>query len=316
MNILFTGASSFTGFWFVRELVNAGHKVTATFTGEGPEAYDGIRKSRVEELTELSKPVFGCKYGSELFMELLDPDMKWDVFCHHAADVTNYKSLDYNVVSGLSNNTSGSRNVLGSLKSGGCRNMILTGSVFEQNEGAGSGSLRAFSPYGLTKGLTSEYFRYYCEYFGVNLGKFVIPNPFGPYEEPRFTTYLIKNWIRKEVPTVNTPDYVRDNIHVSLLAKYYLIFLERFVRGREKYMKINPSGYAESQGSFTRRFSAEMKKRLSLPCEFKLNAQTDFSEPLMRINTDVDMVIRESWDEGAAWDELAEFYHNYYALGL
>lgn len=31
MKVLFTGASSFTGFWFVRELAAAGHDVTALF---------------------------------------------------------------------------------------------------------------------------------------------------------------------------------------------------------------------------------------------------------------------------------------------
>ena len=31
MKILFTGASSFTGYWFIRELAAAGHEVTAIF---------------------------------------------------------------------------------------------------------------------------------------------------------------------------------------------------------------------------------------------------------------------------------------------
>ena len=38
MRILFTGASSFTGYWFIRELVAAGHRVIATFA-----AMDGMR---------------------------------------------------------------------------------------------------------------------------------------------------------------------------------------------------------------------------------------------------------------------------------
>jgi UDP-glucose 4-epimerase len=35
MRILFTGASSFTGYWFVRELVAAGHEVVAACRGDG-----------------------------------------------------------------------------------------------------------------------------------------------------------------------------------------------------------------------------------------------------------------------------------------
>jgi nucleoside-diphosphate-sugar epimerase len=46
MKILFTGASSFTGFWFVRELARAGHEVVATFR-KRPEAYpDALRRER------------------------------------------------------------------------------------------------------------------------------------------------------------------------------------------------------------------------------------------------------------------------------
>ena len=40
----------------------------------------------------------------------------------------------------------------------------------------------------------------------------MIPNPFGPYEEPRFMAYLMKTWLKGEVARVQTPRYVRDNI--------------------------------------------------------------------------------------------------------
>ena len=36
MKILFTGASSFTGFWFARALAAAGHEVVATFRETDP----------------------------------------------------------------------------------------------------------------------------------------------------------------------------------------------------------------------------------------------------------------------------------------
>ena len=87
----------------------------------------------------------------------------------------------------------------------------------------------AFSPYGLSKGMTWQVFRYHAKVRDIRLGKFVIPNPFGPYEEQRFTHYLIKNWMAGGTPPVNMPDYVRDNIHVSLLAKAYLHFAESSV---------------------------------------------------------------------------------------
>ena len=100
-------------------------------------------------------------------------------------------------------------------------------------------------------------FRYYCGRAGIGLGKFVIPNPFGPYEEPRFTAYLIKNWLAGATPDCSSPAYVRDNIHVSLLAKAYARFAKEVPAAG--FTRINPSGYAESQGAFTLRLAQEMR---------------------------------------------------------
>ena len=139
----------------------------------------------------------------------------------------------------------------------------------------------------------------------MSLGKFVIPNPFGPYEEPRFTHYLMKNWFAEATPAVNTPTYVRDNIHVSLLSKAYVHFATALAAG---VSRINPSGYVESQGSFTHRLAGAMRERLRLKCEFVLRSRTDFSEPRIRINTDVVDAAALSWSEETAWDEFADYY--------
>ena len=172
---------------------------------------------------EVCRPVYGCSFGDERFLALI-AEGGWDLLCHHAADVTNYKSPDFDAIAALGNNTHNLPGVLEALKAAGCRRLLLSGSVFEGGEGAGSQGLPDFSPYGLSKALTAQVFRYYCARAGIGLGKFVIPNPFGPYEEPRFTAYLIKNWLAGATPNCSSPAYVRDNIHVSLLAKAYARF--------------------------------------------------------------------------------------------
>ncbi len=58
MKILFTGASSFTGSWFVRELSRAGHDVVAVFQGAKTE-YDEIRGERVRDVQEHCTAFFG-----------------------------------------------------------------------------------------------------------------------------------------------------------------------------------------------------------------------------------------------------------------
>ena len=179
MKILFTGASSFTGLWFVQELAKAGHSVTAPLRSSF-SSYSGLRKERIEQLKEHCHLVFDCPFGSDNFMKLVQSASDWNLFCHHAAEVKNYKSPDFDAAAALANNTTNLKTMLKDLIEKGCRKIILTGSVFEQNEGVGSDGLRAVSPYGLSKGLTMDVFRFYCSTLNIKLGKFVIPNPFGP----------------------------------------------------------------------------------------------------------------------------------------
>jgi UDP-glucose 4-epimerase len=306
MRILFSGGSSFTGFWFIRELVAAGHEVTALFRKPIEDYADDPRRRRVKLLSSVCRPVHGCSFGDDPFRTLIGQG-GWDLLCHHAADVTNYKSMEFDAAAALQKNTHNLRQVLQALKSEGCSRVLLTGSVFEGGEGAGSEGLPSFSPYGLSKSLTASVHRYYCEQAGMRLGKFVIPNPFGPFEEPRFTAYLMKTWLAGGTPACSSPAYVRDNIHASLLARAYVRFAEG-LPAEPGFSQLNPCGYVESQGAFTVRLAQEMRHRLNLPCPVELREQTEFPEPRVRINTDVLDARALGWDERAAWDEFAQYY--------
>lgn len=312
MRILLTGSSSFTGAHFASELAGAGHDVVATLTA-GEAEYKGVRGDRVRLVRDSGvRVVPESRFGSDAFLQLLRDSAPFDLLAHHAADVTDYKSPQFDVVRALANNTHRLDAVLESL--GPRCAVLLTGSVFEQREGAGSEGLPAFSPYGLSKGLTADVFAYRCGATSRPLGKFVIPNPFGPYEEPRFTTYLVRSWMDGKRPAVNTPAYVRDNVHVTLLAKAYRRYAEDLVRGAAQ-PSFHPSGYPESQGAFALRFAGEMRTRLGLPCELELRAQTEFSEPRVRINTDLLEAAKYAWDEAAAWDALAAWYRAAFGKG-
>ena len=141
------------------------------------------------------------------------------LLCHHGAQVGDYRSPDFDPYRAAAANLQRLPDVLKALKDRGCGRLVLTGSFFEPNEGAGSTPLRAFNAYGLSKGLTATAAEFYAGREGFTFEKFVIPHPFGPYEEPRFTAYLMKTWLAAETARVQTPRYVRDNIHASLLAK-------------------------------------------------------------------------------------------------
>lgn len=306
MRILFTGASSFTGFWFARELVREGHEVVATFRRPATD-YEGMRRVRVDGLLPHVRAASGCAFGDDGFLERVAGDGPWDLLCHHAADATDYKSPDFDAVGAAGRNTHRLAAVLAAFRGAGGRAVLLTGSVFEGGEGAGSEGLPHVSPYGLSKALTAKVVEYECARAGLGYGKFVIPNPFGPYEEPRFTHYLVSTWRAGRTAAVNTPAYVRDNIHVSLLARAYAVFAGRLARCAGP-LRLLPSGYVESQGRFAERFAREIGPRLGIECPLELREQSEFPEPRVRINTDPLDARRLGWDEAHAWDELAEFY--------
>ena len=311
MKILLTGASSFTGAWFARELRAAGHEVIATLQG-GVDAYGDGRGRRIALLRDAGVTLVDrCSFGDDRFLERLDGGV--DAICHHGAQVANYKSLDFDVVGAVADNTRNVRRVVEGARQRGVKAIVCTGSVFEQDEGLGPEPRRAFSPYGLSKGLSWQVFRYWGEQLGAPIHKFVIPNPFGPYEEPRFCAYLMGRWSKGEVAQVGTPAYIRDNIHVSLLAASYRDFVERAANSVTP-LRYGPSGYIESQGQFALRFAREVGLRLGLRAELSFGTQTEFTEPEMRVNADRPSWAALGWSESVAWDELAAYYRATYLV--
>ena len=308
MRVLFTGASSFTGYWFIRELVACGHQVVAAFRGNGE--YAGVRAERTRQVRELCEAHFNCAFGNDNFLALARAAPGGlDVLCHHGAETGDYRSPDFDPYRAVAANCCRLNEVLRALKDRGCGRLVLTGTVFEANEGAGSTPLRAFSPYGLAKSMTSAAAEFYAGREGFTFEKFVIPNPFGPYEELRFTAYLMKTWLAGETARVQTPRYVRDNIHVSLLARAYAAFVEASPPPLA-VRRLNPSGYPESQGAFAERLRREVMARLDLPCGLELAAQSEFPEPRVRINTDLLDPQALGWGEAQAWDEFVQYYES------
>lgn len=306
MRILFTGASSFTGYWFAKTLAERGHEVHATFQGAA-DSYESARRRRIDALPASVERLWETPSQSARLLDAVAGADLWDVLCLHAAYVTNYRSPDFDVIQAVKNNTDGLPALLERMASRGLRRVIATGSVFEADEGAGEEPRRAFSPYGLSKTLTWKVQQFRTQMLGLELGKFLIPNPFGPYEEPRFTAFLMKTWYAGKPAEVRTPVYLRDNIHVSKMGLHYAQFVEKdHVAGT----RCAPMGYVESQGAFTLRFAAEMRKRLGLTCDLVLGQQTDFSEPLARVNTQSLPLKEEEWSESEAWDELAAWYQS------
>lgn len=308
MKVLLTGASSFTGYWFARTLAAEGHTVVGTFRAADSSSYEGVRGDRVIGLTDRIECAFGQNFGTTAFLNLIAAS-KSDILALHGAEMTNYRSWDFDPVEATRLNTLNLRSILETFIEAGGTRVIATGSVFEPFEGIGDADQKSFNPYGLSKHLSYEIVRMECEKLGLALGKFVIPNPFGPFEEPRFVAYLIREWTAGNTPTVGTPVYIRDNIPVSLLAKCYADFVGRGAPALgSRNERCCPSGYVEAQGAFARRIAQEINKRLGTSYEVEFANQTDFPEPLIKVNDELAMALHPEWDESGFWDAHVDFY--------
>lgn len=307
MRILFTGASSFTGFWFVRELAMAGHAVVCALRSR-PEVYAGIRRQRFGMLERLSgvEIVPGAGFGEPRFLETLRSS-PWNLVCHHGAEVGNYKSAGFDVERAVAGNTLNLALVLEALKLVGNPAMVLTGTVFERGEGAGEEPLRAFSPYGESKTRTWEVFRSECAAAGARLGKFVISLPFGPWEEGRLTGYLMSCWRQGKAAEVRTPRYVRDLIPVDLLAMVYRRFAEDLARDSSSAARCNPAGYLGTIGEFAERMARETRRRTGWACELRFG-EGNYDEPMSRVNMETAMGTVDAWEEERFWDGLVDWY--------
>lgn len=227
MKILLTGASSFTGFWFARELARRGNEVVCPLTKPSHTDYAGVRRERAELLARERgvRLVFDAATRSGALAELAARE-RFDVFCNHAFATLNHKDPAYSATRALEIAVEGLDALMSALREHGCAACVHSGSYFELGESVRS-ERGFFSPYALAKNLSWDYVRYWANRLEMQLGKFVIPNPVGAFEERGLTTYLAREWLAGRVPVMQTPHHVRDNAPVNALAARYADFVER-----------------------------------------------------------------------------------------
>ena len=311
LSIFFTGASSFTGYWFVRSLARSGNRVTCLFTKPNLQGYAGLRRKRVQLLLAEPRvvPVWGSLLRDSEVMRLLINSDRWDVFCHHAAEARNHKSPDFNPLTAAASDIEGLESALNAFKLRSGKSLVFSGTYFESGKGLDGDGAPAFSPYAVSKSLAAEIAKFYAHRLGIAVTKFVMANPFGPYEERGFTTYLAREWLASRVPSVQTPEYKRDNVPVTLMASHYVACVQSSLNA-PRYREIATSGYAGKQGTFAREFALRLCPFFG-KCPLRIERQLKFEEPLERMNLIEGS--RPNWDpadENKFWQALADFYRN------
>lgn len=308
--VLLTGASSFTGLWIAEALAAAGFAVTAPLL-RPRGAYEAERAARIARVERVAEVVFDCPFGGPAFQTLVGA-RRFAALAHHAADVTGYRDPGFDAAAAFGRNMAGALETVRGFAEAGGRVLLVTGTVFEAGEGGEPSETLAVTPYGLSKTLTSTAFRHYADWAGLGFGRFVIPSPYGPYEQRRFGWHLFRSWFAGETPTVRTPLYLRDHLPGPLLGLVYASYLQSLLDGQAGEAH-RPSGWIATQGDFARRVAAEAGARLGRDCPVELLPQTDFAEPLRRVNDEP--AATAAWDEARFWDDYVAWYAERHGAG-
>lgn len=307
MRVLVTGASSFSGLWLVRALVTAGAAVTAVARGH-PRHYEPLRRLRIERVARLATTRFGAAFGSAAFLELIELAEPFDVLCLHHAEVGDFRRPDYDALAAARANTAGIEPVLERLRRRGLMRVVLTGSIFEADEGDGDRPLEAIGAYGLAKTLTAHVVRQATAAAGVELLKVTLPSPFGAFQAGGLADHLLRAWQAGEVPSLRQPERVRDFVPIDLLAAHHA----DLALGRIRPVaagRANPSGHVLSCAAFAERLSAEMRPRLGTACRFAVTGQAAADgEPASRFNTEPLPALFDRAAQARSWDRLALHY--------
>ena len=302
-NILLTGASSFTGFWFAQKLQQEGFSVDCPLPRKEADYID-LKKQRLELLKDRVNLIYNCPYGSPFFLELCNNN--YQTLCFHGAFVENYSSDRFPLNKALSENLKSSEIVLENLFEKGCRRVVWTSSVFE--DAITLEDTKSKKPnwyrYALSKYLSYVAISELCRSYGYEFSRVVITNPFGPLEDKKLSYHLFNSFLNKQKEfTIKTPYYVRDMIHVQNLAKIY----SKIIISKECIPEIRPCEYSGSMISFAKLYIEEVSKRL--PINLKINSQNmEFNEPYSLTNDQhVSTILNEDNSE-EYWDELCRYY--------
>ena len=280
--IIFTGASSFTGYHFIRELNEKNIKVNILFSfkRENIKYFNYNKIIRIKYLMSNNNCFYDCTYGNKKFIKILLGFKNIDYFCHHFAYTKDYNNNKFDFFKSIKINTNNCEEIISILKKKNLKKYIYTGSYFEPKLEKKMDT--KIGLYGISKKISGDILKIFSDKINLKFIKFIIPNPFGELEdENRLPTIITNTWKKGDCFEIRFPMYIRDYIPVSILRKLYFNFI--FSSKREN--TFNPSFAIISNLKFISSLSIQIKKKTGLECKFISKKGLNYSEPLIIKNS-------------------------------
>jgi UDP-glucose 4-epimerase len=292
-SVLLTGVSSFTGMHFASSLLDDGREVVGF--SRNLSKLTEIQQTRLTQLRKKYKNLRILETNSIKSLQGIE------IICLHGANTKNYKSPSFDKEAALESFGNVANNLIENLKPS---KILFTSSYFEKDVASGADSNLSFNEYSNFKTSAWEYLqeKYANE---LAISRYVIPTPFGPYEEKRLVWHLLQGWNKNGVAELQSPLYIRDYVPVSILSKHYNWAVGECIANK-KTLQFSPSFYAESNISFAQRYGLQLQKRIDLRTDVKASSYEIYNEPLVRVNKKHIFEDMEALSEDATWDEVIE----------
>ncbi len=298
MKLLFLGASSFTGYHFVKKISETKkYKIYCTLTKNLCE-YDAIRLRRIKLLSKHKNIIFidKTKFGDKKFINLLSKK-KFDFICLHHASTKNYNDdSKFNLNKSLKKNTSNINSVFSKINSE--TTIIISNTIFQKIP---SKKYKAVNKYGISKSIAYDKIKNYCKKYNLKFKSIFITNPWGILEEKKLNYYLINSWINGEEAIVKFPNYIRDNIFIDKLTKQYI----KLLYSKSKKIDYFPSGYCCTNEEFIKALKKKFEKFFKTNADVKFIYNLKHSQPKIRINS-------KKFKKKIVINENLNIYFNYY----
>jgi len=303
MKVLFTGVSSFTGFWIANYFGINGYDVDAILTKKTITQYDSIRTNRLLKLNSNIKLIYDCKFGDNNFLSLLKNN-KYDIIIHHASYVNSYNSNNFDWKFAIDENTHNIENVIQEISLNPNVIFAFSSTVFEKG---GVTMEQPINKYALSKKISKDIIEYFCYKNNIKFTNIYIPNPFGPFEDLKLNYHVLNSWQHEKEVIINTPTYIRDFLPVDLLAISYFDHIFSLQNINTINNSFSPSGYRMNIHNYILFLSNKLFDLTGNRKFFKSNNQENYNEPLELIN-DYNVLSNKKWNEDYFWVQ----YFNYY----
>ena len=237
MRVLFTGSSSFTGYYFLKEINKQKIKTFAIFSRNISSYKKNYQKEILKSELKYIKPRLNIKFGSPKYLKLIQNE-KIDTICFHHFIVGNLDK-EYKFRVNLKKILKNLEEVIYYLSLNGKTTILYTSSVYQRISAKNSYiNDQSRINYGFTKQILFQILKYFCKKNKINLIDFELQNPIGQFEkENSLPFYIASSFFEKSKINLNHPSRIFKYQFIDKISKDYVKVLINKKKYQSKYKK-------------------------------------------------------------------------------